>query len=88
LAESYEYLSNGATFIKYGKRGAPKPRHVFLHGNHIYWRDPKDGALPDEKKKGKRNIPIKEITGYSLGRGSKNFERFKKTGKDSVSFTI
>jgi hypothetical protein len=81
-------LSIGATFIKYGKRGAPKSRHVFAHGTHLIWRDPKDDSVPNTKKEGVRNIPIKDITGYVVGRGAKNFIRYKKVGKDNFSFTI
>lgn len=87
-AEAYEYLSIGSTFIKYGKRGQPKVRHVLCHSTNLFWRDPKDSNLPDEKKKGQRCIPIKDISGYVLGRTTKNFERFKKVGKDNLSFTI
>jgi len=54
----------------------------------VCWRDPKDDSIPNTKKEGVRNIPIKDISGYVHGRGAKNFEKYKKTGKDSFSFTI
>ena len=78
----------GGTFIKYGKRGAPKSRHVFAHGTYLCWRDPRDDSLPNTKKEGVRNIPIKDIQGYENGRGAKNFEKYKKIAKEAVSFTI
>lgn len=40
LSEAMEYLSNGQTFLKYGRRGKPKPRHVFLFDKAIKWRVP------------------------------------------------
>ena len=55
-------MMNGATFIKYGKKGAPKPRHVFLFEKFICWRDPKDMSPPNIKAKSKnRMIAVKEI---------------------------
>jgi hypothetical protein len=71
-AESNEYLSIGTVFIKYGKRGAPKSKHVYLHNNHLFWRDPKDNRNPVEKKE-KRKITISDIDMIEQGRGSKNF---------------
>ena len=35
VGEAFEYMMNGATFIKYGKKGIPKPRHVFLFDKFI-----------------------------------------------------
>lgn len=46
-------MMNGATFIKYGKKGAPKPRHVFLFEKFLCWRDPKDMSQPNIKAKRK-----------------------------------
>jgi hypothetical protein len=42
LGEAFENLNNGVIFIKYGKWGKPKPRHVFMQEKFICWRDPKD----------------------------------------------
>lgn len=87
-AEAYEYLMIGTTFIKYGQRGGPKSRHVFVHGMFLCWRDPRDDGVPNTKKEGVRNIPVKDIIGFENGRSAKNFEKYKKIGKDNVSFTI
>ena len=87
-AEAYEYLMIGTTFIKYGQRGGPKSRHVFVHGMFLCWRDPRDDGVPNTKKEGVRNIPVKDIIGFDNGRSAKNFEKYKKIGKDNVSFTI
>lgn len=87
-AEAYEYLMIGTTFIKYGLRGGPKSRHVFVHGMFLCWRDPRDDGVPNTKKEGVRNIPVKDIIGFESGRSAKNFEKYKKIGKDNVSFTI
>ena len=64
IGEAFEYMMNGATFIKYGKKGAPKARHIFLHDKFICWRDPKDMRLPDlkSKRKIKRMIELSKIT--------------------------
>lgn len=42
LSEAYENLINGVVFIKYGKWGKPKARHVFMQDKFICWRDPKE----------------------------------------------
>ena len=59
-----------------------------VHGSHIIWRDIKDISIPNLKNSRVRNIPIKDIKEVQLGRGAINFARFKKPGKESVSFSI
>ena len=51
IGEAFEFLMNGTTFVKYGQKGAPKPRHIFLHEKFICWRDPKAMTVPDLKSK-------------------------------------
>ena len=88
IGEALEFLMNGLTFVKYGQKGAPKPRHIFLHDKFICWRDPKDISIPDLKtKKRKRYIPLKEITRVEEGRGAKTFAKYKN-GKDLLSFSL
>ena len=41
-SEAIEYLTNGTTFVKYGRQGQPKERHIFYHEKCICWRDPTD----------------------------------------------
>ena len=81
-------MMNGATFIKYGKKGAPKPRHVYLFEKFLCWRDPKDMSQPNVKAKSKyRMIALKEIEKIVQGRTTKQFEKYKN-GKDNLSFSI
>ena len=88
VGEAFEYMMNGATFIKYGKKGIPKPRHVFLFDKFICCRDPKDMGQPDVKaKRKKRMIALKEIREVVLGRTTKPFEKYKN-GKDHLSFSL
>ena len=62
LGEAFENLNNGVIFIKYGKWGKPKPRHVFMQEKFICWRDPKDLqsiTLPKKiKNKGGKTKPL------------------------------
>lgn len=46
LSEAMEILTNGATFIKYGRRGKPKPMQVFLVEKAISWREPGSTEMP------------------------------------------
>jgi len=46
LAEAYENLTNGVIFVKYGKYGKPKARHVFMQNSHICWRDTDSKVQP------------------------------------------
>lgn len=81
---------NGATFIKYGKKGAPKARHVFLHEKFLCWRDPKDMRMPDlkSKRKIKRMIELSKITEILHGRTTKQFAKYKNEKKDVLSFSL
>ena len=40
MSEAMELLSNGTTFLKYGRRGKPKYRHVFLVEKQLSWVEP------------------------------------------------
>jgi hypothetical protein len=62
--------------MKYGRRGKPKPMHVFMYEKTICWRDPKDLNLPNFKKSNERQIPMKEITEVVEGRTTDVFKRF------------
>ena len=79
LSEAQEYLTNGASFLKYGKRGRPKPRHIFLIDKAISWREPGSKAtpLPKDQKKFIRYMPILDIKDITYGRGSDIFKRFQ-----------
>ena len=70
---------NGATFLKYGRRGNPKPRHIFLIDKAISWREPGSSFMPDMKKAKKaiRYMPLLECTNITVGRESDAFKRFK-----------
>jgi len=35
-----EFLTNGVTFLKYGRRGKPKYRHVFMIEKALSWAEP------------------------------------------------
>ena len=63
LSEAFEYLQNGATFLKYGRRGKPKPRHIFLIDKAISWREPGSSFMPETKKNKNaiRFMPLIEV---------------------------
>ena len=79
VSEAMEYLTNGVTFLKYGRRGRPKPRHVFLIDKAISWREPGSTNMPAKKdqKKFIRYMPILDLKEISIGRESDVFKRFK-----------
>jgi len=54
--KAYKELLQGTIFIKYGKYGNPKSRHVYLfdNGKRLCWKDP--GA-----QKHKSSIVVKDI---------------------------
>lgn len=95
LSEAMEYLTNGATFLKYGRRGRPKPRHVFLVEKAISWREPGSNEIPNAKKgnKSQRYMPILDFKEIKIGRDSDVFKRFKlkkehELYREQLSFTI
>lgn len=87
LSIASEYLQNGATFIKYGRRGKPKPMHIFMFERTICWRDPRDTSLPNLKN-GERQIPLRLIKEITDGRVTPVFKRFKAPEKDKFSFSL
>jgi hypothetical protein len=50
LSIATEYLQNGVNMIKFGRRGKPKPMHIYLYDKKICWRDPKESSHPNSKK--------------------------------------
>jgi nitrous oxide reductase accessory protein NosL len=69
---SYKALMLGTIFLKYGARGQPKQRHVYLqdNGKRLSWKDP--GAT-----KASNWITVKDIIRITNGRETKKFKRFK-----------
>jgi hypothetical protein len=54
VGEAIDYLQNGTIFLKYGKRGNPHPRHVYLVQNRIFWSE--TGMMGNkETKKTRKN---------------------------------
>ena len=72
LSEAQEYLMNGVTFLKYGRRGKPKPRHIFLIDKALSWREPGSKSVPEKKdqKKFVRFMPILDFKDIRRGRDS------------------
>ena len=91
-SEAIEYLSNGTTFLKYGRKGKPKIRHIFYHEKCICWREPNKMDIPDVKKGHKRHLKLAEIQEVREGRTGKIFDRFKlkeaEKFKEQFSFSI
>ena len=52
LSEAMELLTNGMTFLKFGRRGRPKQRHIFLVEKQLSWVEPgaKESHQPPSKK--------------------------------------
>lgn len=95
LSEAQEYLTNGVTFLKYGRRGKPKPRHIFMIDKALSWREPGSQSLPNKKdqKQFVRFLPILDFKEIKIGRDSDVFKRFqikKETEmyRKQLSFTI
>lgn len=95
LSEAQEYLTNGVTFLKYGRRGRPKPRHIFLIEKAISWREPGSQDIPksQDQKKFIRYMPILDFKEIIKGRDSEIFKRFKikketEKYREQLSFTI
>ena len=70
---------NGVTFLKYGRRGKPKPRHIFLIDKALSWREPGSKSVPEKKdqKKFVRFMPILDFKDIRRGRDSEVFKRFQ-----------
>jgi hypothetical protein len=51
VGEAIDYLQNGAVFLKYGKRGNPHARHIYLEGESLFWSD---SAMMGDLKKGNK----------------------------------
>ena len=58
-ADASLYLENGASFIKFGRKGLPKAKHVFLVSDALCWRDPQSSQQPDPRVKG---LKLSDIT--------------------------
>ena len=95
MSEAIEYLTNGSTFLKYGRRGKPKPRHVFLIDKAISWREPGSKIVPllKKNKENVRYMPILDFREITFGRDSGVFKRFRikketEMYREQLSFTI
>ena len=96
-ALAYKQLSFGQVFLKYGKFGLPKQKHVFFDGKSIKWRaNIKEGHKMVEKSSygasKKKGISLVETEGeinIQIGRHTKIFKSFKvDKEREEVSFTI
>ena len=88
--------------LKYGRRGAPKKRHIFLKDKMVCWQEPTNITTVQEKSKKKkdnnkdkqkkvlyRSIPVLDITDIKMGRDSSVFNRYKlKKESDMYSFIV
>ena len=75
----------GQVFLKYGKFGYPKQKHVFFDGREVKWRaNTKEGHNKIEKsqvgankKKGVSLVESGGVIDVQYGRGNAIFKRFK-----------
>ena len=85
-------MTNGTTFLKYGRKGKPKERHIFYHEKCIGWRETDSREVPDVKKGNSRLIRLTEIQEVREGRVGKVFDRYKlkknEKFKEALSFSI
>ena len=79
-------LKNGAVFLKYGRRGKPKPRVVWLTDDmkYIRWRPIQTENVPVTRK---RYIEVKNIVDVISGAASEVFNR-SKHAHDLSAFSI
>lgn len=77
LSEAQEFLTNGVTLLKYGRRGKAKPRHIFMIDKALSWREPGTKSVPNskEQKKFVRFLPILDLKDIKIGRDSDVFKR-------------
>jgi hypothetical protein len=84
LSVATDYLRNGVNMVKYGRRGKPKPMHIYMADRKICWRDPKATSQTNSKKSKDRQIPITDIDSIQDGRLTDVFKRFPVKGKDDI----
>mmetsp|Transcript_28742 Transcript_28742/g.43406 ORF Transcript_28742/g.43406 Transcript_28742/m.43406 type:complete len:108 (+) Transcript_28742:1529-1852(+) len=102
-AHAYKELLNGQVFLKYGKYGVPKQKHVFFDGKAIRWRpNTTEGHIKIEKStvvaaNKKKKITLIEASGRAadieFDEGTRNsksvFKRFKVAPEiELLSFRI
>jgi hypothetical protein len=78
-------LTKGGIFVKYGRWGRPKLRHVHVTADlkHIEWR-----PLNRQTAPARSSITTLDLMKVILGRDSKKFRRFKKPALEDISFVI
>jgi hypothetical protein len=62
--------------------------HIFMFEKLICWRDPKDTSLPNAKKSGERQMPLRAVKEIVEGRVTPVFKKYKDTEKEKYSFSI
>ena len=97
-ALAYKQLLYGQVFLKYGRHGFPKQKHVFFDGKAIKWRaNTKEGHKKVEKSSvgaaKKKGISLVDCNGeliFTIGdRTNKVFKNFKvDKEREELSFTI
>jgi hypothetical protein len=94
---AYKQLSYGQVFLKYGRFGFPKQKHVFFDGKAIKWRpNTQEGHNKVEKstkggasRKGVSLVDAKGQITFTFGRTSKALKAFKvDLDREELSFTI
>lgn len=95
---AYKRMVEGMVFLKYGRYGYPKQKHVYFDGSALRWRaNTKEGHKGIEKSSNFRRGQGKKIdlTGsngeYEIvtGREGKSFARFRVSKEDeALSFTL
>ena len=93
---AYKQLQYGQVFLKYGRFGFPKQKHVFFDGKAIRWRpNTQEGHKQVEKSsqdKSKKCVSLFDSKGdiqFSFGRTSKALKQFTvDEDRQELSFTI
>lgn len=95
-ALAYKQLQTGQVFLKYGRYGFPKQKHVFFDGEAIRWRpNTQEGhkaVVKSSRDKSEKGISLVDSKGkiiFSFGRKSESLKRFRvDKEREDLSFTI
>lgn len=78
-------LTKGGVFLKYGRYGGPKLRHVMVTGDlkFIEWR-----PLNKPHYKRRSGVAVHSIKKVVIGRSTKRFKKFPNPARDEDSFSL
>jgi len=78
-------LTKGGVFLKYGRYGGPKLRHVMVTGDlkYIEWR-----PLNKPHYKRRSGVVVHSIKKVAAGRNTKRFKKFPNPAREEDSFSL